>query len=62
MRPSFKVVFAKKSIYGSREQCTGLKIFQQNIGTHGKRAFQTHTKPLKEVVISVTTYNKHCSD
>ena len=36
--------FAEKSTYGSRKQCMRLTIFQQNVGTHGKRAFQTHTK------------------
>ena len=44
MGPNFKVFFfAEKSFCGSHEQYTRPTVFQQNIGTHRKCAFQTHT-------------------
>ena len=42
----FKVFFYEESTYGSYEQCMEPTVFQPNAGTHGKHAFQTHTKSL----------------
>ena len=43
VRPNFKGFFAEFHTCGSREQCTGPTIFQQNAETHVQHAFQTHT-------------------
>ena len=43
MGPSFKVIFLKKSIYGSREQCIGSTKKTLNL-RNAKRASQTQLK------------------
>ena len=41
--PSFKVVFAEKKVLADPVNSAEPTIFQQNTGTHEKRAFQMHT-------------------